>query len=246
MMIVFDIETGPLPEEKIRPLLPPFDSYIAPFDQAAVKVGNLKDKDKIAAKIADARLAHAASVAGLADKQAAHEQDFFSRAALSALTGQVVAFGLKTDEGTKSIFHVSNANPPNPIHDEFWLLQTFWAAYEETVGDTWAGFNIFGFDLPFLIRRSWLCGVSVPDSIIRDKWWPACFIDLLDVWRCRNRGEYVKLDDLAKAIGLPGKPDGINGGDFARLLVEDPPTAMAYLNNDLDMTWAVATTLQVV
>ncbi len=63
--IVFDIETGPLPESELVALVPP-------FDPAEVKTGNIKDPEKIAAKIAEA--------------EANHRCDFFDKAALDPLT----------------------------------------------------------------------------------------------------------------------------------------------------------------
>jgi len=68
-MITCDIETGPLPEDVILSVLPPFD----PED---VKLGNLKDPVKVAAKIDEARENHAAK--------------FIEKAALSPLTGEVL------------------------------------------------------------------------------------------------------------------------------------------------------------
>lgn len=49
--IVFDIETAPLPEEQIASMIPP-------FDEAEVKVGNIKDPALIAEKIAKAKEKH--------------------------------------------------------------------------------------------------------------------------------------------------------------------------------------------
>ena len=50
------------------------------FDPAEVKTGNIKDPEKVAAKIAEA--------------EANHRRDFIDRAALDPLTGRVVAIGL--------------------------------------------------------------------------------------------------------------------------------------------------------
>jgi hypothetical protein len=63
--IVFDIETGPMPEEILTRQMPRFS---AP--------GNWKDEDKIAARIRE------------------QEENYIKKAALSAQTGQVLAIGL--------------------------------------------------------------------------------------------------------------------------------------------------------
>ena len=71
--IIYDIETGPLPEADLAALLPP-------FDPADIETGNLKDPEKIAAKLAEAEMNH--------------RRNFFEQAALDPLTGRVVAVGL--------------------------------------------------------------------------------------------------------------------------------------------------------
>lgn len=67
--IVFDIETGPLPDAELMPLMPEFE---AP--------GNIKDPAKIAAAIE------------------AKKKDWIENAALDAVTGRVLAIGLMIDE----------------------------------------------------------------------------------------------------------------------------------------------------
>ena len=59
--LIFDIETGPLPEEIISEMFSFDESKVAgfkllsqEFDPASVKYGNLKDPEKIAAKFAGA------------------------------------------------------------------------------------------------------------------------------------------------------------------------------------------------
>ena len=74
MDLVFDIETGPLPEAELLPMIPG-------FDPTEVKVGNIKDPDKITAKIKEA--------------EEAHYRDAKERAALDALTGRLLAFGMR-------------------------------------------------------------------------------------------------------------------------------------------------------
>lgn len=117
------------------------------------------------------------------------------------------------------------------------------------------GHNIFEFDIPFLIRRSWLLGVEVPDDVMDhtgrypSKW----FIDTANVWRCGSRSaEYIKLDQLAKALGVGGKVvdettgEAMSGKDFARLYFgtsEERGRALDYLAGDVDVTRRVASRL---
>lgn len=223
-MIVFDIETGPLPIEDIREIC-------GPFDPDSVKLGNTKDEAKIGAKIEEARQSY--------------EADLLDKAALSALTGRVLAIGyLSTDTG-KTVISAS---------DETRILQEFWQKFEQVRQSRrkLVGHNIAGFDLPFLIQRSWLLGVPVSASVFdrNRRYLDPTFVDTMTYWQAGNwRACFTKLDTLAKAFGIPGKPDGINGGDFARLwfgTAEERVQAIEYLKNDLAMTAKVAESMGIV
>lgn len=249
--IIFDIETGPLPVEQIEHVLGPFDPAsvdcydLEPqdFDESAVKYGNVKLADKRAAILQAAREEHAAQQATiLADgprlrqerilrAQAEHAAKLTEKAALSAVTGQVLAIGYK---GQSRSLVIGEPDEPG-------ILANFWQRYSQarTNGHRLVGFNIRGFDLPFLMRRSWVLGIDVPETVMGaggryfDQ---AVFVDLMDRWGCGATNDRIKLDTLAKTFGLPGKPDGINGGDFARLWAEDRERAICYLLTDLELT----------
>jgi len=218
-IVIFDIETGPLPEDIVRQRTPPFDAE-------SVKLGNLKDPIKVAAKIEEARQQY--------------EEQVIDRAALSPLTGQVLAIGYM---GVKTVVHgVENSQTESS------LLAAFWKKYIQCRHRKakLVGHNIEGFDVPFLMRRSWFCGVEVPDTVFSGRYLDGhTFVDTMKRWQVGNyREAFVSLDRLATAFGVGGKPDGISGADFARLwngTPEEREQARAYLVNDLEMTAAVAT-----
>ena len=100
--IIYDIETGPLPEADLAALLPP-------FDPADIKTGNLKDPEKIAAKLAEAEMNH--------------RRDFCEKSALDPLTGRVVAVGLlQNAEGgmQKAEFRIIGHDDEAATLREFW------------------------------------------------------------------------------------------------------------------------------
>ena len=217
-MIIFDIETGPQSIERIKEIC-------GPFDPSSVKTGNLKDQSKIDAKIKEA--------------EASYEQELIDSAALSALTGQVIAIGYLSTETGKSVISAD---------DEQNVLLQFWVKFSQCRQSDrkMVGHNIAGFDIPFILQRSWLLDIP-PDPRVLDRngrYLDPTFIDTMTRWQAGNyRTQYAKLDTLAKAFGVPGKPDGINGGDFARLwngTAEERKQAEDYLRNDLAMTAAVA------
>ncbi|MBA4150303.1 MAG: ribonuclease H-like domain-containing protein [Verrucomicrobia bacterium] len=212
--IFFDIETGALPESELGTLLPP-------FDPAEVKTGNIKDPEKIAAKIAEAELNH--------------KRDFTGKAALDPLTGRVVAIGLiDADTGE---FRVIGHD------DEAQTLREFWDACRGEMGriNQMIGFNTFQFDLPFLIRRSWKHRVAIPFGIRRGRYWANELIDLREGWQLGDRMVRGSLDAIAKHLGV-GAKNG-EGKEFAALWQSDRAKAMEYLRNDLELTAKVAEVL---
>lgn len=243
--VIFDIETGPLPDEQLRKIIPPFDRNTFPpprdFDPSTIKYGNLGEA-KRAEKLQAEQKKHADAVqnyaADLAAKQYEYWAEATSKAALSALTGEVLAIGYR---GEKRLIDCVGDETPEAA-----LLARFWSQYRNLrkAGRKMVGYNIAFFDVPFLVQRSWLHGVAVPDTVFTHpgRYLDPTYIDLAQVWSGSARNGFVKLDTIAKAFGLDGKPDGINGGDFARLF-HNPDTrheAIAYLEGDIDMTYEIA------
>ena len=211
---VFDVETGGLPDREIERIAPE-------FDPDSVLTGNL-GLEKTLEKISKAK-----------DK---HLRGIKAKAALKAEYGRVLAIGWSDGEVT---ILLSNQK------DEKTLLERFWEAADEDYhakGDSlnWVGFNVFNFDLPFLVRRSIVNGVRVPPGLLpkNNRYWPDFFIDLMQAWQCGDYRELISLDRFAKALGHSGKNG--SGKFFSELLMEDETAAMAYLENDLLLTRKVA------
>ncbi|MBI1178476.1 hypothetical protein GC207_13660 [bacterium] len=215
--IIFDIETGPLSDAELAAAMPS-------FDPSAVKTGNIKDPDKIAAKIAEA--------------ETNHQREFTEKAALDAMTGRVLAIGL---------LHLFNGEfVVLDNGDEAELLREFWVRCEHEMGrlNRMVGFNTHLFDLPFLVRRSWRHRVALPWNLRRGRYWSDQLIDLREAWQLGDRQAKGSLDAVARHLDV-GAKNG-EGRDFAMLWQTDRDQAIAYLRNDLQMTAGVAKALGVV
>jgi len=244
--VIFDIETGPLPVERLKEIHPGFDrstvKHPGHFDPNSVKCGNIggPTSEKGLAKIAEARAAYEKELANfdssVTQADTNHWQEIQSRAALSAASGQVLAIGYKSDKGT-AIDHLEELS-------ESVMLDRFWARYQKLRKSErcLVGFNSREFDVPFLAQRSVILGVAIPKTLIQnERYLDKTFIDLRDRWGFGSKPA-GSLDLICKACGLPGKPDGVSGAHFSELY-RDPDTrqnAIDYLANDLDITFYLA------
>lgn len=170
---------------------------------------NLRDPEKIAANIAEKRA------------------EWLERAALSPETGRVLAIGLYDE----SFWMFSG--------DEADILEAFWSGLCSHPEEQFIGWNIFGFDLPFLVRRSWILGIATPSWLRRGRVWDISFIDLMEVYSLGTK-QYVSLDTAARALGV-GRKTG-SGADFGKLwcgTMEQRQQAIEYLQNDVELTQRV-------
>ncbi len=244
--IIFDIETGPLPIEQLQVILPSFDPNTVPhpgsFDPKTVKCGNLKDQSKIDAKIEEARVQHDESVCNYDSDLVAAEfmywQEQKNKAALSAMTGRVVAIGTKCCDSIQ-------LDCINDSTNEEIIIRSFWHMYLSIQNDKWnlVGFNSDDFDIPFLCQRSVILGIKIPDSLIQNRrFLNSTFIDLRKLWGFGKLNPSGSLDAVCRACGIGRKPDGINGSQFSDLYFnpETRSVALEYITNDLEMTFALA------
>ena len=214
--VVLDIETAPISDALLSMTIPQFNSE-------DVKTGNLVDPAKIAAKLSEAK--------------ADHFDSYKRSAALSAMTGSVIAVGI--DAGTPKC--LLDASEPA-------MLAFVWETIQNAVLTERCeivGWNITNFDLPYLCRRSYRHKISPPSWLRDGRYWHNSIVDLLDVWRMgeprqvegQKRISY-SLDNVARFLGLEGKNG--SGKDFAALLETDRAAAESYLLRDLDQTKKIA------
>ena len=256
-VLVFDIETGPLSLERLKTLHKPpkpdakLVESAKPFDPESVKYGLLKDEAKRAEKLKTNREKWEAAQQEAIAKLGAncHEAlaEFIDKAPLSSLTGRVVAIGYR--HGTSHRIEAINratATEQDRDAEESGIISAFWSRASRAMDQNLpiCGHNICGFDLPFLIQRSWMLGVAVPKGLLKNnRYWHDCFVDTMVRFSCGKYGSFTSLDTLARAMAIGGKPEDCTGGDFHRLWFGTPEqnaTAEKYLRNDLDMTYAVA------
>ena len=188
--LTFDIETIALPAELREASRPTAET---------VKYGNTKDPGKRAAMV-DAAVA-------------AWERG--DKAALDPTQGQVCCIGWQASDVAACHMHL---DPARGFHPDSEILCNFWdivaAVYHMDRGNfRLVGHNIAGFDLPYLVRRSWILGVTVPVFILSEMngYRSAMIVDTMRLWGFGDRNEFITLDKLATLLGIPTQEGGVDG-----------------------------------
>lgn len=153
--------------------------------------------------------------------------EWLEKATLDASRSVVLAIGIKAGTAPATILSGEEAD----IVGRFWDV---WAAHSVH----FIGFNIKNFDIPFLIRRSYVLGIKVPLDVMEGRYLSRKFVDLMEMWAAGEWGAKISLDNLSRALGV-GKKNG-SGKDFAKLLADDPVKAVEYLTHDLELTQGCA------
>lgn len=205
MNIAFDIET--IPNSSLMNHLP----------EAEVKLGNLKDPEKIKEKQEEARKAQ------------------IEKMALSPLYGRICCFAVSTDES----FSTNSIIAEESDIAETGLIER---AFEVLSGNTIITYNGNNFDLPFLYRRAVILGVDPrefnmpPLAELTKKYSNTTHIDLMQAW-CSWGNNFEKLDTLGKFICNDHKID-IDFREFPELLKtgEGQKKIADYCQQDTDLT----------
>ena len=259
--LVFDIETGCEPDDILETLFTFDESTVknyrlltAEFDPSNVKVGNMKDPAKITAKVEAAREKFEADKSSVSENiesaRAEAWQTFRDRAALSPLTGRVLAIGWwNPDESESSVAYVLEGKESVSEKE---IIEQFLSLADAVLSDSGSlvGHNIIGFDLPFLLRRGLKHGIRPPKTITNAlaQYRPNNLIDTMREWQFGNRAEgFAKLDQLAAFFGTRRKTG--DGADFHKKFFGTPEKrieALEYLHNDVVMTAGVAVKMRLI
>src|SRR5215207_5667219 len=103
-------------------------------------------------------------------------------------------------------------------------------------------FNGASFDLPVLRYRAMINRVSAPGLECRRYFYrysEDC-LDLCDALACFSPGGKISLNDLCRALGFAGKPDGMDGSEVDRYVQEGRiGEVAAYCETDVISTYRV-------
>ena len=161
----------------------------------------------------------------------AKRASWHEKATLNAFTSKVWAIGY-SQGGTVEVDH-HGVDPAPELEGQ--MIEGFFGRLD--CDKAMCGFNIYGFDIPFMLRRAYALGVKVPSSLRQRKYWQDRFVDLMDCWvlgtyrsEVQNR---ISLGNFAKHLGLNGKTG--HGSQFWSTYSTDVPAALAYVERDVEL-----------
>jgi predicted PolB exonuclease-like 3'-5' exonuclease len=196
--IVLDIET--IPDHDISKDLRP-----------EVKLGNLKDKEKIEAK------------------QAEWEENGQVKAmSVSTLMNKIVSIQMwssKYDDFVKELQDLDN--------DEESMIKVFWDVVQSH--DVVVGHNILGFDLPTILNRSMILGIEPTKIFNMPRYRNYPLYDTMQILAGWDSSKWKGLDWLCQRLGIEGKTH--DGSKVYRLCQEGKIDEIhEYCRNDVRMT----------
>lgn len=207
--LIIDIETGPLADDRLMELWssPPLPEAPAEFQPLRIRLKSRGDEKETEERIERARCAHLRKLdQHRRECQRIQDESFHelrTKAALSALTGEVLAIGY----GMSGSIRIECQDSQRGVTERD-LLISFWQVATKVRHSQGKilGFNSLGFDIPFLIQRSWMHSVDVPRWVRDGRYFDRAFIDLLEVWKCGTYRSKIpqKLDSIVRAMGLGG------------------------------------------
>jgi predicted PolB exonuclease-like 3'-5' exonuclease len=164
---------------------------------------NYKDPEKIAAFIEEAKA------------------EAISKMALDPDLGKVIAISYKEgDDETKVL-----------TGDEKEMLTKFWNLHAEHMGRV-CGYNIIGFDIPFLMRRSMFLGVQPLTIPVTKKYSTFPAMDLMGIMFHWEKAKSLKW--VVRRYSIPNPLPELNGSMVDRM---DQETLEAYAKNDVDLVY---------
>jgi len=150
-----------------------------------------------------------------ATKGAEKTKEVVTKTALNPAFGKVIAIGVADSESGWELIAAG---------DEYDVLEEFYSEIfaGEKVRPTFAGFNIFGFDLPFLYRRAIILGhtmLALRLAPYVTRWYNNAehVVDWMLEWTLGRYGEHISMRELALALGIEGVDMNESGAEVPEM-----------------------------
>lgn len=134
------------------------------------------------------------------------------KTALNGAFGEVVVVAWAVDDGPVSYLQRHYKDPAGEARVLAAFAEVLRREIDGEARTELVGHNILGFDRPFLRQRGIVCRVALPAIVSDDtiKPWALPVRDTMAIW-CGSQRERISLDNLCRALGIPGKGHGLDG-----------------------------------
>jgi len=238
MLLRFDLETTPCTNPDVIEQFRAKAQASAEEALASVTApSNYKDEAKIAEYINGKREAIMAGVD-------AEVQDMIDKTSFSGLYGNIacVAWAWDDEPVTSSLVGDGEKAVINRFYSDIEARTKLnYHGGSSSTGLVLAGFNIVGFDMPFLRHRSIILGIKPPAALMaafKAKPWDECVKDSMLIWSPDTQ-KRVSMDNLAKALGMQGK-QGFDGSMVAAAWAAgEHEKVISYCRDDVELDRAI-------
>jgi uncharacterized protein YprB with RNaseH-like and TPR domain len=177
----------------------------------------------------------------MAENGEAAKDEQVAKMALDPLMFRIRAIGVSavndpfvytlSDAGVVSVYTISNAAEEKDILEMLWNID-----FELP----WIGYNILGFDIPRLLMRSMMLGVTPPRKFSLKRYATDEVIDLMMLlkgWDSRTTSMAgMGLKQVCKVLGIPNDLPDADGSQVAFMSDEE---LIEYSENDVRLTQAL-------
>jgi DNA polymerase elongation subunit (family B) len=138
----------------------------------------------------------------LQEKKPSLVEERFRKTALEGHWGRVFCVAYIKETAAEVVEGVISGEEPQ-------VLRRFWDLAQD-VGQ-YVGFNIMDFDLKFLIQRSIIHGVKPTNPPSFARYRSDHIYDVMCEWLQWDNRDHVRLDTLARALGVASPKEGMDG-----------------------------------
>jgi 3'-5' exonuclease len=170
--------------------------------------------------------------AWLAENRDSAAKEMLAKTSFDGGAGHVCTIGWAKNGGDIRVEHATD------VGEEADVIRAFFADFDRYHSETLVGHNIFGFDIPFLLKRAIVLGLELPRSLPRDpKPWSNGIFDTMTAWA--GAKDRISMNRLCGILGIVGKED-FDGSQVADAWANGEHERIAfYCNDDVERTRAI-------
>jgi predicted PolB exonuclease-like 3'-5' exonuclease len=161
----------------------------------------------------------------------------WGKQALNSMKGEIVCIGLAYGSEPPEVL-VRNTDEQELMHQFSAWLKDRGIMRSDVV--YWVGYNIKGFDIPWLQHRCWKYNLGLLPSLIPTNRYDEHWVDVMEYYGGGSYGKNYKLEDVARFLGFPAKV-GMDGSMVHQAFLDGRMEDIArYCASDVEVERTIA------